>query len=112
MADMEKIEQKTTEQPVSEQASSHEPPKETIEDETEAIPTLHAKTWFAVFAVCFIYFAQLINVVGAGAVRFGNSALLRAQTGKQPREPHADSSKHSLPRASLPSSAAPQRASG
>jgi hypothetical protein len=29
---------------------------------------LHAKTFLAVFAVCLIYFAQLVNLVGAGAV--------------------------------------------
>lgn len=39
-----------------------------IEDPTEPVPRLHAKTWLTVFAVCLIYFAQLINVVGAGAV--------------------------------------------
>jgi hypothetical protein len=36
-------------------------------DEPEA--TLHAKTYLAVFAVCMIYFVQIYNVVGAGAVR-------------------------------------------
>ncbi|KAJ2897395.1 PEP5 [Zalerion maritima] len=41
--------------------------KETIEDREEPIPHLHIKTYLTVFAVCFIYFAQLINVVGAGA---------------------------------------------
>ncbi|CAK7206933.1 hypothetical protein SEUCBS139899_009740 [Sporothrix eucalyptigena] len=35
--------------------------------EDEPVPHLHAKTFLIVFAVCFIYFAQLINVVGAGA---------------------------------------------
>lgn len=35
-------------------------------DEPEA--TLHAKTYLAVFAVCMIYFVQIYNVVGAGAV--------------------------------------------
>lgn len=44
-------------------AQSSEP---SIED--EPVPHLHAKTFLIVFAVCFIYFAQLINVVGAGAV--------------------------------------------
>lgn len=39
-----------------------------IEDHNEPEPRLHAKTWLTVFAVCLIYFAQLINVVGAGAV--------------------------------------------
>ncbi|OBT51158.1 hypothetical protein VE04_07968 [Pseudogymnoascus sp. 24MN13] len=38
-----------------------------IEDHDEPEPRLHAKTWLTVFAVCLIYFAQLINVVGAGA---------------------------------------------
>lgn len=41
-----------------------------IEDHDEPEPRLHAKTWLTVFAVCLIYFAQLINVVGAGAVSF------------------------------------------
>ncbi|CAK7242067.1 MAG: hypothetical protein STHCBS139747_003544 [Sporothrix thermara] len=47
---------------MSKTVQSSEP---SIEDEPE--PHLHAKTFMIVFAVCFIYFAQLINVVGAGA---------------------------------------------
>jgi hypothetical protein len=40
-----------------------------IEDENhEPEFHLHAKTYLTVFAICLIYFAQLINVVGAGAV--------------------------------------------
>ncbi|EFX04880.1 siderophore iron transporter [Grosmannia clavigera kw1407] len=35
--------------------------------EDEPIPHLHAKTFLTVFAVCTVYFAQLVNVVGAGA---------------------------------------------
>ena len=49
----------------------HEKSKEpiaSIEDIEEPVPHLHAKTFLVVFAVCLIYFAQLINVVGAGAV--------------------------------------------
>src|ERR1039457_3755751 len=42
--------------------------KNSIEDADELVPHLHAKTFLTVFAVCLIYFAQLINVVGAGAV--------------------------------------------
>lgn len=34
----------------------------------EPKPHLHAKTFLAVFAVCSIYFAQLVTLVGAGAV--------------------------------------------
>jgi len=34
----------------------------------EQRPHLHAKTFLAIFAVCAIYFAQIYNVVGAGAV--------------------------------------------
>ncbi|KJZ75161.1 hypothetical protein HIM_05355 [Hirsutella minnesotensis 3608] len=34
---------------------------------TEPRPRLHAKTFMAVGAVCLIYFAQLVNLVGAGA---------------------------------------------
>lgn len=29
---------------------------------------LHAKTFLAVFAACLIYTAQLVNLIGAGAV--------------------------------------------
>ncbi|KAI8151045.1 Efflux pump FUS6, partial [Colletotrichum sp. SAR 10_65] len=47
--------------------SSRDEPKESIEDAIEPVPHLHAKTFLTVFAVCVIYFAQLINVVGAGA---------------------------------------------
>lgn len=39
-----------------------------IEDEDELVPHLHMKTYLTVFAICLIYFAQLVNVVGAGAV--------------------------------------------
>lgn len=41
-----------------------------VDGRDEPEPRLHAKTWLTVFAVCLIYFAQLINVVGAGAVSF------------------------------------------
>lgn len=34
----------------------------------EPKPHLHAKTYLAVFAVCSIYFVQIYNVVGVGAV--------------------------------------------
>ncbi len=34
----------------------------------EQVPHLHAKTFLAVFAVCLIYFAQVVSLVGAGAV--------------------------------------------
>ncbi len=42
--------------------------KTSIEDTDEPVPHLHAKTYLTVFAVCLIYFAQVYNVVGAGAV--------------------------------------------
>jgi hypothetical protein len=52
--------------------SSEEKPSETvktsIEYSEEPVPHLHAKTYLTVYAVCLIYFAQVINVVGAGAV--------------------------------------------
>lgn len=38
-------------------------------EENEQAPKLHAKTYLAVFTVCVIYYAQLVNLVGAGAVR-------------------------------------------
>jgi hypothetical protein len=40
----------------------------------ERVPHLHAKTFLTVFAVCLIYFAQLINLVGTGAVCVTRSA--------------------------------------
>ena len=36
--------------------------------QNEPKPHLHAKTYLAVFAVCAIYFVQIYNVVGTGAV--------------------------------------------
>ena len=69
------IEEPTTAPSVKRPESSepdHEKPEVTgssIEDREDAVPHLHAKTFLTVFAVCLIYFAQLINVVGAGAVR-------------------------------------------
>ncbi|KAJ4384359.1 hypothetical protein N0V85_008383, partial [Neurospora sp. IMI 360204] len=50
------------------------PPSQTNENDTsdgpdsdDPVPHLHAKTFLAVFAVCLIYIAQLISLVGAGA---------------------------------------------
>ncbi|KAK3694144.1 major facilitator superfamily domain-containing protein [Podospora appendiculata] len=37
------------------------------DDSDEPAPHLHAKTFLAVLAVCLIYMAQLVNLVGAGA---------------------------------------------
>ena len=37
-------------------------------NDDERVPQLHAKTYLALFTVCLIYFAQLVNLVGAGAV--------------------------------------------
>jgi hypothetical protein len=34
----------------------------------DPVPRLHAKTFLAVIAVCLIYFAQLVSIVGAGVV--------------------------------------------
>jgi hypothetical protein len=42
--------------------------KTSIEDTDEPVPHLHAKTYLTVFAVCLVYFAQVYNLVGAGAV--------------------------------------------
>lgn len=46
--------------------------KGSASDSSESVdeprPRLHAKTLLAVLAVCTIYFAQLITLVGAGAV--------------------------------------------
>ncbi|KAK7457499.1 hypothetical protein CaCOL14_001479 [Colletotrichum acutatum] len=56
--------------------SSRDEPKESIEGPDEPVPHLHAKTFLTVFAVCFIYFTQLINVVGAGAQTQNIAAVL------------------------------------
>lgn len=37
-------------------------------EHVEQVPHLHAKTYMAVFTVCLIYYAQIVNLVGAGAV--------------------------------------------
>jgi len=50
------------------------------DSDNEPVPHLHAKTFLAVIAVCLIYMAQLVNLVGAGAqgqtiaAHFGNTA--------------------------------------
>ncbi len=54
--------------PAENESHDEKPSKSSIEDDEEHVPHLHAKTFLVVFAVCLIYFAQLINVVGAGAV--------------------------------------------
>jgi len=69
--DSQEHERRSEENP-SVENSSEEKPSETvktsIESSEEPVPHLHAKTYLTVFAVCLIYFAQVINVVGAGAV--------------------------------------------
>lgn len=60
-----KVTHNITESTVMAPTNEHPNP---YEFEQEAIPHLHSKTFLTVFSVCFIYFAQLINVVGAGAV--------------------------------------------
>ena len=37
-------------------------------EDIEPARRLHAKAYLAVFTVCLIYYAQLVNLVGAGAV--------------------------------------------
>jgi hypothetical protein len=39
-----------------------------VDGSGEVAPRLHAKTFLAVLAVCLIYFAQLVSLVGAGVV--------------------------------------------
>ena len=41
---------------------------DTASSRSEPRPHLHAKTFLAVFAICVIYFVQIYNVVGCGAV--------------------------------------------
>ncbi|KAH8682678.1 siderophore iron transporter [Xylariales sp. PMI_506] len=49
-------------------SSEQEQPRALEDGESgEPVPHLHAKTFLTVFSVCFIYFTQLVNVVGAGA---------------------------------------------
>jgi hypothetical protein len=38
------------------------------EDEDEVAPRLHAKTFLIIFTVGLIYFTQVVNIVGTGAV--------------------------------------------
>ncbi|KAJ4290075.1 hypothetical protein N0V88_006581 [Collariella sp. IMI 366227] len=50
---------KETARPSSKLSNSHD-------EANGPVPHLHAKTFLAVFAVCLIYFAQLVSLVGAG----------------------------------------------
>jgi hypothetical protein len=66
------------------EGSSMEPKRENpeafmtsnMEGGDEPVPHLHAKTFLVVFAVCLVYFAQLINLVGAGAVCITRSSYI------------------------------------
>jgi hypothetical protein len=92
--------------PVSSEPDNEKPEANTtssFEDAEEKVPHLHAKTFLIVFAVCLIYFAQLINVVGAGAVRRNPSRR---------RYHEVANSNRSVLKISLPSSVAPQRVFG
>jgi len=65
------VERPESSEPETEKPETFQPTeglKSTIEDDDEPVPHLHAKTYLTVFAICLIYFAQLINVVGGGAV--------------------------------------------
>lgn len=42
----------------------------TSEQIEESRPHLHAKTFLAVTAMCLIYIAELVSLVGAGAVSY------------------------------------------
>lgn len=64
---MSEVEKDQTLGSVQESLPSEKHSTSSIED-AEPVAHLHAKTYLTVFAVCLIYFAQLINVVGAGAV--------------------------------------------
>lgn len=48
--------------------SSQTAASDTSSSRSEPRPHLHAKTFLAVFAICVIYFVQIYNVVGSGAV--------------------------------------------
>jgi len=48
----------------------------TTDESDEPVPHLHAKTFLAVIAVCLIYMAQLVNLVGAGAVSATSPLLI------------------------------------
>jgi len=69
---MADISEKTPPIPVVEESrtdgSELDQPVSSIEDPEDHVPHLHAKTFLVVFAVCLIYFVQVVNVVGAGAV--------------------------------------------
>jgi hypothetical protein len=65
---MSEVEKDHTLGSVQESLPSDEKHSTTSIEDAEPVAHLHAKTYLTVFAVCLIYFAQLINVVGAGAV--------------------------------------------
>ena len=84
-----------------------------IEELDEPVPHLHAKTFLTVFAVCLIYFAQLINVVGAGAVSISYNYMWsqecprRREHSLSTKEQLTDSYVSSMHATSPPLSAAP-----
>lgn len=68
---------------VTEKASSNDNDTSEDTESNDRAPHLHAKTFLAVFAVCLIYIAQLISLVGAGAVSpFAPSLLISANLHK------------------------------
>jgi len=60
------------------ETSTSVPKSDSSDTSEEPHVHLHAKTFLAVFAVCLIYFAQLVNLVGAGAVSLQSRTRLWA----------------------------------
>jgi hypothetical protein len=92
MADI-KESARTTEGSASPVSATHPVEKTSYEgpvgEENAVRPKLHAKTFLAIFAVCLIYYAQLFNVVGAGAVSLcsplAHAVLTLGRAGAPPR---------------------------
>ncbi|KAK5307008.1 hypothetical protein LTR99_002700 [Exophiala xenobiotica] len=61
---------------MGETPSKHEVRCDEIEDAEEPVAHLNAKTFLVVFAVLTIYFAQLFNIVAAGALARDISAIV------------------------------------
>lgn len=59
-----------------EERSSH---KEHVEVDDEPVPHIHFKTYIIVLAVCFVYTAQVIHLVGTGAFGSAISATVGGQ---------------------------------
>ena len=107
VATMNKLEEKSDVTVDREMSKSSTEPSEHLKPSLERDVQLHVKTFLAVFAVLLIYFAQLVSLVGAGAVSFPSVSLTAISLFRS----NGDSS-NSKAKQSLLTSGRPQALSG